>query len=111
MIARPFKKASETKSSFTWTEETQEAFESFKNHLSYTPFLAFLDVKEPFILYTDASLTAMEAVLAQVQDGKEQAFCYAFKAFSQSQSNYSATKRELLAIVTFTSHLKHYLFG
>ena len=98
MIARPLHKASETKSSFTWTEETQEAFESLRKHLSSTPILAFPDVKEPFILYTDASLTAMGAVLAQVQDGKERAICYASKAFSKSQTNYSATKRELLAL-------------
>ena len=111
MIARPLHKASETKSLFTWTEETQEAFESLKKHLSSTPILAFPDVKEPFILYTDASLTAMGAVLAQVQDGKERDTCYASKAFSKSQTNYSATKRELLAIVTFTRHFKHYLLG
>ena len=98
-------------SSFTWTEETQEGFESLKKHLSSTPILAFPDVKEPFILYTDASLTAMGAVLAQVRDGKERALCYASKAFSKSQTNYSATKRELLAIVTFTRHFKHYLLG
>ena len=111
MIAQPLHKASETKSSFTWTKETQEAFESLKKHLSSTPILAFRDVKEPFILYTDASLTAMVAVLAQRQDGKERAICYASKAFSKSQTNYSATKRELLAIVTFNRHFKHYLLG
>ena len=70
MIARRIHKASETKSSFTWTEESQEAFESLKKHLSSTPILVFPDVKEQFILYTDASLTAMGAVLAQVQDEK-----------------------------------------
>ena len=53
----------------------------------------------------------MGAVLAQVQDGKERAICYASKAFSKSQTNYSATKRELLSIVTFTRHFKHYLLG
>ena len=53
----------------------------------------------------------MGAVLVQVQDGKKLAICYASKAFSKSQTNYSATKRELLAIVTFTRHLKHYFFG
>ena len=111
MIARPLHKASETKSSFTWTEETQEAFGNLKKHLSSTPILAFPDVKRPFILYTDANLTAMGAVLAQVQDGKERAFCYPSKAFSKSQTNYTAKKRELLAIVTFTRHFKHYLLG
>ena len=49
----------------------------------------------------------MGAVLAQVQDGKERAICYAFRAFSKSKTNYSATKRELLAIVIFTRHFKH----
>ena len=111
MIARPLHKTSETKRSFTWTEETQEAFENLKKHLSSTPMLAFPDIKEPFFLYTDASLTAMEAVLFQVQDGKKRAFRYASKAFSKSRTNYSATERELSAIVTFTRHFKHYLLG
>ena len=68
-------------------------------------------MKEPFILYTDASLSGMGAVLAQVQDGKERAICYASKALSRSQMIYSATKRELLAVVHFTRHFKHYLLG
>ena len=111
MIAWPLHKAIETKSSFIWTEKTQEAFKSLKKHLASTSNLAFPDVREPFNLYTDASLTAMGAVLAQVQDGKERAFCKASKAFSRAQTNYSATKRELLAFVTFTCHFKHYLPG
>ena len=53
----------------------------------------------------------MGAVLAQVQDGKKLANCYASKAFSESHTNYSATKRELLSILTFTRHFKHYLLG
>ena len=111
MIARPLHKASETKSSFTLTKEAREAFESLKKHLSSTPILAFPDVKEPFILSTDASLTAMGAVVGQVQDGKERAICYASKAFSKIQTNYSSTKRELLAIEPLTRHFKHYLLG
>ena len=46
-----------------------------------------------------------------MQFGKEQTICYASKAFSKSQTKYSATKRELLSIVTFTRHFKHYLLG
>ena len=93
MIARPLHKARESNSSFTWTEETQEAFESLKQHLSSTPILAFPDVREPFILYSDASLTAMGAVLAQEQDGKERATCYESQAFLKTQTKYSARKR------------------
>ena len=56
MIARPLHKTTERKSSSTWTEETQEVFESLQKHLLSTPFLAFPDVKESIILCIDASL-------------------------------------------------------
>ena len=110
-IARPLHKASEKSSPFHWTPEAQDAFEKLKICLTTTPILAFPSMQEQFILYTDASLSAMGAVLAQVQDGKERAICYASKALSKSQVNYSATKRELLAVVHFTRHFKHYLLG
>ena len=53
----------------------------------------------------------MGAVVAQVQDGMEKVICYASKALSKSQTKFSATRRELLAIVTFTRHFRHYLLG
>ena len=110
-IARPLLKASEVTTNFDWTSEAQDAFETLKSRLTTTPILAFLMMKEPFILYTDASLTAMGAVLSQLQDGQERAICYASKAFSKAQTRYSATKRELLAVVNFTRHFEHYLLG
>ena len=53
----------------------------------------------------------MGAVLAQVQEGKERAICYASRTLSRAQSKYSPTRRELLALVTFTRHFRHYLLG
>ena len=96
-------KASETKRSFTWTEETQEAFENIKKRLSSTPILAFSDVKESFHSYTDASSTAMGTVLAQVKHGIERASCYASKAYSKSQTNYYAKKTETFSHCNFHS--------
>ena len=110
-IARPLHKASESKSPFMWTPEAHDAFETLKRKLMSTPILALPSMTEPFILYTDASMTAMGAVLSQVQDGQERAICFASKAFSKAQTRYSATKRELLAVVNFTRHFRHYLLG
>ena len=73
--------------------------------------LAFLSMKEPLILYTDASQFAIGAVFAQVQNGLEQVNCYASKSLNKAQSRYSTTKRELLAKVNYTRHFKHYLLG
>ena len=101
-IARPLHKASEVTATFNWTPEAHDAFETLKSRLTTTPILAFPMMKEHFILYTDVSLTAMGAVLSQVQDGRERAICYASKALSKAQTRSSATKRELLAVVNFT---------
>ena len=110
-MARPLHKASEVTAKFNWAPEAQDAFGTLKSRLTTTPILAFPMMKEPFILYTDAGLTAMGAVLSQVQDGQERAICYASKAFSKTQTRYCATKRELLVVVNYTQHFKHYLLG
>ena len=110
-IARPLHTASETSTKFEWTPEAQDALESLKLKLTSTPILVFPFLKEPFILYTYASQFAVGSVLAQVQDGKERAFCYASKSFSKSPTKYSATRRELLALVTFTRPFRHHLLG
>ena len=110
-IARPLHKASETSTNFEWKPAAQDAFESLKLKLTSTPILAFPCLKEPFILYTDASQFAMGVVLAQVQDGKERAVCYASKSLSKSQTKYSATRCELLSLVTFARHFRHYLLA
>ena len=75
------------------------------------PILAFPSMNEPFILHTDASQFAIGAILAQVQNGPERVICYAPKSLNQAQSRYSTTERELLAIVNYTRHFKHYLLG
>ena len=68
-------------------------------------------MNKPFILYTDASQFAIGAVLAQVQNGFERVICYASESLNKAQSRYSTTRRELLAIVNYTRHFKHYLLG
>ena len=109
--ARPLHKESEVSANFSWAPESQDAFETLKSRLTTTPILDFPMMKKPSILYTEASLTAMGAALSQVQDRQEQAICYASKAFSKAQIRYSATKRELLAVVNFTRLFKHYFLG
>ena len=50
-------------------------------------------------------------MLSQVQDGKERVVAYASKKLNRTQQRYSVTRRELLAVVTFTHHFRHYLPG
>ena len=110
-IALPLHQLTEKSKDFLCNCEAQEIFEVLKARLTSAPILAFPSMRETFILYNDARQHAMDAVVAQIQNGSEGVIGYASKSFSKAQSRYSTTKREFLAIVNFTRHFKHYLLG
>lgn len=98
-----------------WTRDCQDAFEQLKQALLQAPILAFADFTLPFILYTDASLHGLGAVLAQVQEGKERVIAYASRSLhpaERNDQNYSSFKLELLALKwAITEKFKDYLWG
>ena len=96
---------------FKWGDEEQRAFDALKDKLVTAPILGYPDTKEAFILDTDASKCAIGAVLSQVQEGKEVVIAYGSRRLTKSERNYCVTRQELLAIVWFTEHFKHYLIG
>jgi hypothetical protein len=110
-IAEPLYNLTRKGVRFLWTHECQTAFESLKEALTSAPVLAYPDPEKSYILDTDASLFGMGAVLSQLHDGKERVVAYASQSLSKTQRNYCATKRELLAVVTFVKHFRHYLYG
>lgn len=63
------------------------------------------------ILDTDASDVGIGAVLSQVQQGSERVLAYGSRKLSKTEQNYCTTRRELLAVVEFTSHFRQYLLG
>ena len=60
---------------------------------------------------TDASNHSIEAELLQVQGGKERVIGYDSLVRSKSQRRYCTTRKELLAVIMFTRHFRHYLLG
>ena len=75
------------------------------------PILAYPNATDIFILDTDASGTAMGAVLSQLQDGDEKVISYESYVLTPEQHKYCITRRELLAVVRFTRQFCHYLLG
>ena len=99
---------------FRWSPACATAFRILKDRLSSAPILAYPDFSSsaaPFILDTDASACGMGAVLSQQQDGIVRPIAYGSKLFNKAQCHYSVTERELLAVVYFVTHFRHYLMG
>jgi hypothetical protein len=57
------------------------------------------------------SNVAAGAVLSKVQDGQEHVIAYWSKAWSQSQRNYSTTRKEMLAALLAMEAFRYYLLG
>ena len=99
------------KKQFEWTEKQSKAFETLKEALLKPPVLALPNVKDAFILDTDASDFAIGAELLQVHDGVEKVIAYGSFAMTKEQRRYCTTRKELLAVVRFTRQYRHYLLG
>lgn len=77
-----------------------------------TYFSVFPNYSKQFILDTDASLSGIGAVLSQChKDGCDCVIAYASRSLSRQEQQYCVTRRELLAVVEFVHHFRHYLLG
>ncbi|CAH8599440.1 unnamed protein product [Schistosoma rodhaini] len=114
-LAAPLHRLTHKGRKFLWTTECQQAFDALKTRLSSPPILAVPDTSASggeFILDTDASSSAIGAVLSQVApDGQERVIAYASRRLDKSETRYSTTRREMLALVKFLQHFRHYLLG
>ena len=110
-IAAPLTRLTKKNVKFTWDESCQIAFETLKEKLCSSPVLAYPKPGLKYILDTDASDVGIDAVLSQVQDGKERVIAYASKKLNAQQQRYSVTRRELLAVITFMNYFRHFLLG
>ena len=97
---------------WVWTADCETAFKILKEKLCSTPVLAYPDPNREFILDTDASGHSISGVLGQVgEDGKEHVIAYGSRVLSKAERNYSVTRREMLAVMYFVKHFRHYLLG
>ena len=112
LIAQPLHRLTERTNTFVWTNECQESFDKLRDCLCSTPILAYPNFQKPFILDTDASDVGIGAVLSQLnEDGRERVIAYGSRLLTKPEHQYCVTRRELLAVVTFTRQYRCYLMG
>jgi hypothetical protein len=74
----------------TWTPQLHKAFEECKASLSGATLLAHSDSSAPLALVTDASTSAMDAVLQQRVKNAWQPLAFFSKKLNPAQQKYSA---------------------
>ncbi len=97
---------------WTWSEEAQEAFNTFEEKLSKFPILKRPDFSKVFILHTNWNAFGIGVILGQLdEEGKEYVITYASRSNNKVKSNYSSYEREWLTIVWALIHFRLYFYG
>ena len=110
-IAAPLHALTKKGARFYWSPECEVAFTKLKSALYEAPVLSLPDDDGEYVLDCDASNHSIGAVLSQIQNGVERPICYASQLYSKHEANYNVTRKELLAVITFTKKFRQYLLG
>ena len=84
---------------FIWTSEAQLHFENLKKAISEATLLIYPDWTKEFLVYTDASTTAIAGVVMQEIDGIVKPISFSSRTLRAHERNYSIFELELLAVV------------
>lgn len=94
-----------------WSDACEESFVAFKKILGSAPVLSMPVDGVTFLVMTDASKYGAGCALVQIVNGETRYIRFAARAFNEAQRRYSATRRELLAIVFALKTFRGYLLG
>ncbi|GJT74255.1 putative reverse transcriptase domain-containing protein [Tanacetum coccineum] len=106
-IAKPLTKLTQKNKNYIWGEEQESAFQLLKQKLYEAPILALPEGNDDFVVYCDASLQGLGAVLMQ----REKVIAYASRQLKPHEENYTTRDLELGAVVFALKIWRHYLYG
>ena len=111
-IAWPLHDLTKKGAKWDWTTECNTTFKTLKVTFTQGPVLTLPDTTKPFTVMTDASLTAIGAVLMQIDFNEDLHPCaFLFKTLSAAEHNYDIFDHKLLAVIHALTEWKHYLQG
>ncbi|GKB42496.1 putative reverse transcriptase domain-containing protein [Tanacetum coccineum] len=106
-IAKSMTKLTQKGVKFDWGDKEEAAFQLIKQKLCSAPILALLEGSEDFIVYCDASINGLGAVLMQ----REKVIAYASRQLKIHKKNYTTHDLELGVVVFALKIWRHYLYG
>ena len=94
-----------------WNDTAASSFNATKDALANAILLSYPKLDAPTCLMTDASDTAVGAVLQQLVDGTWQPISFFSKKLRPAETRYSTFDRELLPVYLAIKHFRHFLEG
>nr|GEZ44908.1 putative reverse transcriptase domain-containing protein [Tanacetum cinerariifolium] len=99
-------KLTQKKVKFDWGDKQEAAFQIIKQKLCSAPILALPEGSDDFVVYCDASIKGLGAVLMQ----REKLIAYGSRQLKVHEKNYTTHDLELGAVVFALKIWRHYLY-
>ncbi|WZZ15171.1 hypothetical protein YC2023_108260 [Brassica napus] len=106
-LAQPMTRLTGKDIKFTWSEECGKCFSALKDMLTSATILVLPEADQPYVVYTDASITGLGCVLTQ--HGK--VIAYASRQLRKHEGNYPTHDLEMAAVVFALKIWRSYLYG
>ncbi len=100
-----------SKREFAMTAESLKSVDAIKSALAQATLLAFPNPSARLSLMTDASTSAVGAVIHQSVGNDVQPLAFFSRKLQPAETRYSTFSRELLAIFLAVRHFRHHLEG
>ena len=111
-LTAPLRQLTKKNVPFHWGKREQEAFESLKTSLTSDEVMAYYNPSAETVVIVDGSPVGVGAILTQKQDDASfRPVAYGSKALTPTQSKYSQTEREALAVLFACQKYHYYLHG
>ncbi|XP_048627572.1 uncharacterized protein LOC125596542 [Brassica napus] len=104
-LAQPMTQLTGKDVRFVWSEKCEECFSALKHMLTSAPVLVLPEADQPYVVYTDASITGLGCVLTQ--HGK--VIAYASRQLRKHEGNYPTHDLEMAAVVFALKIWRSYL--
>ena len=103
----PLRALTKEDSTFIWSNDHDNAFNSAKNLIASATALRYCDAALPVTLQVDASEDAIGVVLLQ----DDQPVCFTSHTLNSTEKNYAQIEKKCLAIVSCVDKWHQYLYG
>ena len=112
-VTAPLRELTKKNTKWEWCDKHQQALDEIKNRLTSSSVMAYFDPHKQTEVVVDTSPVGLGAILAQKEPGTDQVrvVAYASRSLTDTESRYSQTEKEALAIVWGCEKFHVYLFG
>jgi hypothetical protein len=103
-LSKPLVELTKKGIKFVWSDEVEESFNKLRQSLCTAPVLRYPDFTQEFFLSTDASNTAISAILSQKISGFEHPIAFASRVLNKSEINRLRCEAFSLLFIWTTLH-------